>query len=58
MISLTFVNHRLGFLSGSSSDAGNSLLPVQMSISSNLTHRVFFQNLYTTTNKTNTGNRI
>lgn len=55
--SLTLTHHVFSF-GTSISSVTNSLRPVQTSISSNRTHFVLFQNLYTTTNSANTGNRI
>lgn len=45
-------------VSSSTAPIPSTLLPVQISISSNFTHFVPFQNLYPTSKITNTGNRI
>lgn len=56
-ISLMRDHHCRGFL-GRASSSVNSLLPVQISISSSLTQRVLFQSLYTTTKRINTGSKM
>lgn len=58
MITFLALWKRLGFLSTPPSPSRtSSLLPDQISISSNLTHFVFFQTLYPTNRMTKTGRR-